>query len=414
MIISHLPLMLGSGIVLLAGINFVGVDPADVALLAVLPWLLHARPGFPALLQLTLLCRVQILLFLILYIVSASINPFNASFVFNFLSNLVFFGCIYFLVTLRGARVNFSRLIVLGFFLPLTVQLMLLFSPFSQPSILFESIRDNRFLGMLGDPNLSGLHAIMVVLVVADDMLLTRRLPYSQAVKISLLSLAILVLLATQSRSAWLALAMCLPVYLATAPALFSLGRLVAVGAATLALIVVTGAVMQFSGQGQLVVDRLQSVSEHDSQAEQDRFNLVFTVAAVAVGMQNPLGAGPGMSITATGIENADGNPVGAHNAFVQIFADNGWGATAVMLVTLVTIFRRLTTMGRRGQVFAGVSCRVMLCALVATCTVGMFHDLLSWRIAWLLPSLALICCHLRSPGKLSPQIATKQVAFTG
>ena len=62
---------------MLAGINFVGIDPADIALLALFPVLLVIRPSIIKLDRLDRTPRFLIFVFLFLYVVSATINPFN-------------------------------------------------------------------------------------------------------------------------------------------------------------------------------------------------------------------------------------------------------------------------------------------------------------------------------------------------
>ena len=399
MTISFFKASLASFVVLIASINFVGIDPADVMLVAVLPILLFGRFDSLFLPRLEMRVRICILIFIACYFLSLLISPFNTSFVLNFLSNLAFFYCMYFLTTSVKRRTNFSNLLVIGFFATNLVELLIIFGPWPEQPFLFEAIRDARYNGPLGDPNLQALYAILISLILVDELVLARNIQLPNAVKVILLLGSIFVLFGTQSRSAWLAFVVCIPAYFAVVRRDFDVWRL----AYALLLIAILGALtfmaLSLSGQSQLVNDRLQSLSEHDSEAEEDRFKLVFTAAAILVAVQNPLGAGPGMSITATGIENSDGNPIGAHNAFVQIFADNGWGAIAILLGLLVMVVRRVYDNALKGLNFCGLSCRVLICGLLATCIIGMFHDLLSWRIAWVFPALALLsCCLKRTP----------------
>ena len=399
MTVSFLKASLASFVILIASINFVGIDPADVMLVAVMPILLFSRFHSLFLPKLETRVRICILIFITCYFLSLLINPFNTSFVVNFLSNLAFFYCIYFLTTSIKRRTNFSNLLVIGFFATNLVEFFIMFGPWPAQPFLFEAIRDARYNGPLGDPNLQGLYAILISLILIDELVLAKNMQLPKVVKIILLLGSIFVLFGTQSRSAWLAFVICIPSYFAVVRNDFDVRRL----AYALLLIAILGALtfmaLSLSGQSELVNDRLQSISEHESEAEEDRFKLVFTAAAILVGMQNPLGAGPGMSITATGIENTDGNPIGAHNAFVQIFADNGWGAIAALLGLLVMVVRRVYDNALKGLNFCGLSSRVLICGVLATCIIGMFHDLLSWRIAWIFPALAMLSsCLKRTP----------------
>lgn len=395
---SFVKASLASFVVLIASINFVGIDPADIALVVVLPILCFGRWHSLLLQQLEMRARICLFVFIGCYLLSLVINPFNTSFVLNFLSNVAFFYCIYFLTTSVKRRANFSNLLVIGFFSTNVLELLIMVGPWPEQSFLFEAVRDARYNGPLGDPNLQALYAILTSLILIDELVLARNMQLSKTLKGLLLLGSIFVLFGTQSRSAWLAFVVCIPAYFVLVRRNFDVWRL----AYALLLIAALGALifaaLSLSDQTQLVNDRLQSLSEHDSEAEEDRFKLVFTAAAILVAVQNPLGAGPGMSITATGIENTDGNPIGAHNAFVQIFADNGWGAIAILLLLLVMVMRRVYKNALLGLNFCGISCRILVCGVLATCIMGMFHDLLSWRIAWIFPALAMLSCCLKRP----------------
>ncbi len=381
---------------MLAGINFVGIDPADIALLALFPVLLVIRPSIIKLDRLDRTPRFLIFVFLFLYVVSATINPFNNSFVMNFISNTMLFFVIYFLTLKDKGKTDFSALVLWGFFGINALQAFLMLLPISMPEFIFEAVRDNRYMGFLGDPNLTGLHALVAGLILFDDLMISRRLPIGTPFKIALLVCSIFILFSTQSRSAWLAMLIGMPIYLWMVKKSLDKRRVMT----ALIFILLTSAVVAViavaTGQSQLIESRLQSISEQDSEAEEDRFKLVFTVAAISVGLDHPLGTGPGMSITASGLENVDGDPIGAHNAFVQVFADNGWGALLVLVLLLGLVIRRLYRAALANKVFHGMSSAVLLTALLATCAEGMFHDLLSWRIAWIIPAIALLSVTIR------------------
>jgi hypothetical protein len=83
---------------------------------------------------------------------------------------------------------------------------------------------------------------------------------------------------------------------------------------------------------------------------------------------------------------------LGAHNALVQIMSDNGWGAflcfTFILgYIGLVSI--RMTL--KRKDAYFGFSYRVLFAGLLGLAVEGMFHDLIGWNVAWILPSLAAI-----------------------
>lgn len=379
----------------LVGINLVGADPTDVILLLLTPLLLLFRPGALALGRLDPVARLCIASFVGWYVLSLVLNSFNASFVFNFASNILLFYFLYFVATSRSS-VNFSPVVIIGFFVPNVLLAGVLFGALPLPPIFFEITRDNRYLGPIGDPNLEGLFAVLVSLILVDDLVVLRGSFFAKLIKLVLLILSLFILFSTQSRSAWLAFIICAAAYLLVTRRMLNNQKLVYAGASIVLVGLVLAVTLVVSGQTDLVENRLTSLSVQESQAEEDRFKLIFTAAALRVGWENPLGVGPGLSITATGIENLDGYPVGAHNAFVQIFAENGWGAFASLVVLIIATGRRLYRQALMGQAFYGISSRVLFCGLVATCSLGMFHDLLSWRIAWLLPSLAVLSCFIR------------------
>lgn len=394
-----------AAVLVLAGVNFSGVDPGDFVLVAMLPLVLLLRPGAALLPRVGAVVRVLLFAFLASYVVSVAANEFRVSFVLNFALNLGFFLLAYAVATRPRARpFDASRPLLLGFFASVGIAVALKMAADGAPGFLFDLVRDHRFMGLVGDPNLLGLLAVIVILLVLDRIVALGFRHGAGAIIARVLQLvgALAVLLATQSRSAWVALVGALVVYVY----LVAAARRGTPRAASFVLVgalgIVGGAFAVFSlGDSFESARRAELDAAVVSDAEDERFQFLYTAASVAVGIQRPVGVGPGMTAAHTGFTNLDGDPIGGHNAFVQVFTENGFLAAAVLAVLIATTSLRLRRKALAGETFLGISCRVLLCGSVATAVVGLAHDLLAWRIAWVMPTLAILAASLRPPARV-------------
>jgi hypothetical protein len=342
-------------------------------------------------------------MFFIGYGSSILLNSYSLSYVLNLFINVSLF----FLV-LKSAK---SEEAVRNLFLWLTIGATLT-AAMALTSIVFNStllpsqfdvIRHDRYLGMYGDPNILGAFLVFLVFYWLSKLFNSRNTSVHGTLLSAFFVVTLLIqITATSSRSAagGLFLGALLYLYIfvssrsikqsAKSGAKFFIPILFLIGASLMPVY-------------DLVVARAETIiSVADS--EDDRFNLVFTAAAIAVSMENPFGVGPGQTNFATGIENADGGTIGAHNAFVQVFADNGWISGTTILLAIIMLWIIAFKNARRGKWVFGVDQTVMAASLTSFIFIGMFQDLLQWKVVWVFFAM-LVAMHKAKPSTSeSPQ----------
>jgi hypothetical protein len=134
------------------------------------------------------------------------------------------------------------------------------------------------------------------------------------------------------------------------------------------------------------------------------------TLAALTVAEVHPLGTGSGCTSQLTPVyeDSPTGEPVGSHNAFVQVLSDNGWFAFVALgavVLQLGAIASRQSLIGARRF---GVSVTVACAAAAGLIVEAFFHDLIQVQFAWLVPSLllALLFAEERRPASLPAEPA--------
>jgi O-Antigen ligase len=375
----------------LVSLNLVGADPADILFFLLIVFA-YAKPGLR---QLNSLVPgpIKFLTFTFFssYIVSGFYGAANIAFVVNLISNCLFaiFTIKYIDSKQRMARV-FGAMMYGNIILTLS-SLVLSALSLMPGSIFFEVVRDSRLMGAVGDPNFLALYSSLVLIWIVDQFLRGNNSSVKTSWLVPLAISNVFIILLTQSRSSWAAIVMAMFMYVLLSPVtVFRRLFKYAIPAALLGVVLV-GAALYESNYTGVVSDRLHTFSAQDSDAEEDRFKMVYTLAAIGVAIENPLGVGPGGAVTASGLLNADGEPIGSHNAYVQIFTDNGWLAGLSVILALPYAMRRLIGSARINATTFGVSNAAITAMLVETLIVGMFHDLMQWRIAWIGVALSLV-----------------------
>jgi hypothetical protein len=259
--------------------------------------------------------------------------------------------------------------------------------PGMTPAFLFYPLRDARFMGLAGDPNLFGL----VSAALAPTAIFASSGRGRLILAVSGVFLAACCLM-TLSRSAWLAL------FVSTAIVFLGGRRLslrpiaglaIAVGAATLSFRWLSDAGVPIGGVfGSRAGTFVSTVYYQDDPAERDRATLYPTRRALAIAIAHPAGLGAG------GLEAAvpllwEQARIGAHNTLVEITGDFGWLAAASVVVVLLCLGEAvvLLVVLRTPTPFALGSISIAAAIVV----VGMFQDLANWSMAWMLVGLALI-----------------------
>ena len=374
----------------LLSVNLLSVDPSDVIFAGIAAALLLLSPTAILFPNISFLGRLGALTFLALYAVSCTFG-YRPTFVLYLLSG-VFLTLAVAFFSAHDNRFRIGSALFFGF-LVINVLAILAWSVGLWPgSIFFELFRDGRFNGITGDPNFTGLMAAFAFYFTLD-----RLLRKQAATSILLLNgvgtvIALTFLLFSQSRSAWAAAAVGLAVYLVGSKQIFRVRTVVAMlGIVFSGMIVSLSSIDKVSSDVGSVADRINTVFVQDDPAEQERFKFVYTRASLNVGLDHPLGVGPGMTFSYTGLLNADGGPIGSHNAYVEIFTENGWVAAFTFVALLALAWVRLYRLSQIDVFLNDVSARTMLAGLTATAVFGMGHDLLGWRMGWVFPALAIV-----------------------
>jgi UDP-N-acetylmuramyl pentapeptide phosphotransferase/UDP-N-acetylglucosamine-1-phosphate transferase len=228
------------------------------------------------------------------------------------------------------------------------------------------------------DPNVLGPYLIPAVVAFLYQAAHTRL--FGKSFYLSCALVCAVGVIATASRGAWLNLAVVVVVYT-------MLGRTKAV---TLALLAVTAglvlALVSLSGSApdlfELFAGRMQ-LQDYDA----DRF--VATRQAWELGLQFPIGVGPGDITSRMGLAAMD-----PHNTYLRIWAENGPAALLLFLViiataTMGTVLVWFNASGRAREAMAGA-----LALLVGVLVNAAVVDALHWRHFWVILGLCVFASH--------------------
>lgn len=374
----------------LLSLNLLGSDPSDIIFAATAALVLLFAPGTLFLNGIAPGARLTLAMIVVLYAISCTFGWRSPSFVLYFVSGLLFTLSVYWSTWADDAFPIGNALF--GGFLILSLTTVVLWSLGNWPqSVFFDLFRDGRFMGPPGDPNMTGLTGSFALYFFLDRAVR----PSSSRIALMMALLGILVsaaiILTSGSRSAWGATVAGLAIYFLVSRRSFSMRTVTTGLVLMIGVMLVSMGAFGSSGNVEDVSDRFRTLLVQDQSAEQERFGFVYTRAALDVAVEHPFGVGPGMTPMYTGISSVDGDPIGAHNSYAEIIAENGW-ATAVLLFTLLTLaWRRLYLLADRDVFFNDMSCRMLLAGLTSTAIFGMGHDLLGWRVGWILPVLAIL-----------------------
>jgi len=374
---------------LLLFVNLSGADPVDypiaIALALHLPQIARS---------VVLLSRYKIALtlamaFLLSYTVSAFVGGANVSFVSNFAINI---GLFFVLVAHCTSQSRVRRVVLmlsLGFCLSVLVASLQAFGMLALFPKQFDAVRDTRFMGLFGDPNLLGAFSVFLCVYWLNELLFTkiRSIPNFMLCLI-IFPIALLTLLFTQSRSAWGGLAFAAILYGYMMFKGLRWRQLVLPFVVVVGVAGVTIGALQQAGMLEIVEQRLLNTVESEDEAEAERFGLFYTAVTLGVAAGNPLGVGPGMAAAATGLTNADGGPIAAHNAFVQVMAENGWVAGLAFLILVSWLLINSMRGGIANASILGMSTRVIASTTLSFVFCGMFQDLIQWKFSWVVPAI--------------------------
>jgi O-antigen ligase len=367
-------------------VNLVGIDPSEILFPTLLIVGLLARHlnlrRLPLPAPLAFLCMA----FAASYVASMLTN-FELAEVGHVASNIVFFCFLVLYIDSPHRMKHVMGSFAFGAIVAAAFAVAAIVGIWSPPNYFFEVVRDFRFMGLLGDPNIVALSCSIVVVWLYDEMLAPKllRLPrwmLGLGIVIALAQLAL-----TQSRAGWLNLLVTFLCYGACEVYKGRLRHAIKLLAAALVTGTLSLAVVVSIGAERLLLNRLESFVTPELDAE--RVGMTFTRNALGLAADNPLGVGPGHTALALGQFNVDGIPIGAHNSYVQILVENGWLAFVLLLLILVFIGRSVVIRVTHEQERFGVSFPFLAAALAGLAANAAFHDLIAWKMAWLIPCVA-------------------------
>jgi O-antigen ligase len=244
------------------------------------------------------------------------------------------------------------------------------------PRIFFRDEHMLRIKSTFKDPNVFAPFVVTAFMIAFSRVVDGARGARSAAVL--MIPFAVAILLA-YSRGAWVLLAIALFIFLAAHVLVIrrraALRRL-AVAAATLPLVAVPILVYLITAtQSAGYLRGRLGLKAYDTE---DRF--VNHLAAVHVGMDNPLGIGPGMYSPTRGL-------MAVHNLYIRLFAENGLlGLVAFLSFLGCVIWRMLRGILARGEHAGTYAC--CLAILLGTLVESYIIDTLHWRHLFLVMAI--------------------------
>lgn len=325
--------------------------------------------------------------FAIFYVASLVVGRPDWSFVVTFCSNLIFF---WFLISywLSGEGEAIERSIVYGTASSVIIAVVIMMAGLNGTiPVLFDVVRDGRFMGLYGDPNLLAVSLIPAIFMCVERLAFSC-LRNERFFLTGILALLLFSLAATQSRSAWLGFAFGVAIYFRDSAAIrrFSGWWIFAAGMGVLAIGFAANGVGAVDGVGNSLYERVESIFHHENVAEEDRFEFYYTRQALKLIPDHILGVGPGGTRYATNIVSADGDPIGAHNSYIQIATDYGGGAFVFLILAIFITVRESALIFIKGRWCGPAYCTACLASFFV---IGMFQDLTQWRVFWIVPAFA-------------------------
>ncbi|MDC0904068.1 O-antigen ligase family protein [Candidatus Thioglobus sp.] len=375
-------------VLLMLIVNIQGADPVDfmIPLVVIMSYVVQVKKAEVNKIGTSVFYFFSI--FILTYAISMFVNDFSVSYVANIILNMMLF-----LIVFRYATSD-RRVMSIMLWLSIGATLFAILSLLSfsfDIKVLpnqFEIIRDGRFLGMLGDPNILAAYSVFLLLYWIDDVIHPMRHYKGARRLLGILFIFVFSfqILSTGSRSAWAGAVIGVIIYLFFTVRKSRLRfKLRVAGFLFIFSTIIVISMMIVSGKGTL--ERFDS-AVNISNVEEDRINLVYTVSALKVAIDNPFGVGPGMTNFATGHVNIDGGVIGSHNVFVQIFSDNGWITGAIFFLAIVILWLKSLINASQRKRYLGVNQSVMLGTISSLLVIGMFHDLIQWKVLWVIMAL--------------------------
>ena len=246
-------------------------------------------------------------------------------------------------------------------------------------AVLTES---DRARALFQDPNVFGPFLIPPALILAEDIVRPRLLPWRRVTKAAVLAVLLVGVLFSYSRGAWLNAVLGFGV-LGVVLALRGGARqaLALAGVAVAVTVVVAGAVVA-TGSSSFLLERARPQTYDTERFGGQR-------AGIAPAEEYPLGAGPGQFESIAHIS--------AHSTYARSLGEQGFPGLIVLLGILGATLVIGARNAMRGRDTYGIGAAALLAAWCGLLANSAFIDTLHWRHLWVLAALIWAGAMLRA-----------------
>lgn len=246
-----------------------------------------------------------------------------------------------------------------------------LFVRFPGSSVLIGD--GDRAKGLFKDPNVFGPFLVPIAMILADELIKPRLLRLRRSLKLACFLALTLGVVFSYSRAAWLNFAVATIVLIAVVvlrrPDRRAISLLLVVLFSGLAI---TGVVV---GTGSLgFLEERAHLQSYDA----ERFSAQSR--GLAVGLQHPLGIGPGQFDVVS--------PVSSHSLYVRSLSEQGVLGLAAIVSLLVATIAFAVLNAIYGRDTYGISAAALFAAWCGLIANSFFVDTLHWRHLWLIAAL--------------------------
>jgi O-antigen ligase len=231
----------------------------------------------------------------------------------------------------------------------------------------------SRAKALFKDPNVFGPFLVPITVILAEELLRPRLLRMRRSMMLLCFLALVVGVVFSYSRAAWLNLAVAIIVLIGAVvlrrPDRRAISLVLVIGICGLAI---AGAVLGTGSLGFLEERaKLQSYDTHRFAAQSK---------GLSVGLQHPLGIGPGQFDVVS--------PISSHSIYVRTLSEQGvLGLAAIIALIIATMaFAGLNLL--RGRDTYGISAAALLAAWCGLVANSFFVDTLHWRHLWLVAAL--------------------------
>lgn len=242
-------------------------------------------------------------------------------------------------------------------------------APFGDWLLFFDRIK-----GFFKDPNVFGPYLVVVAIYALHRLQMgesfTRKLWWLASCLVSTLGV-----LLCYSRAAWINYTVTLPVFLWLILIANRAGSAMRRNLICLVVVLIVGAAVAYA----MTIPQVSEVAMYRADIQDyDTGRFATYHAAMQLGLNNPLGVGPGQSALWVGYAT--------HNLYLRAFSENGViGFASLTAFILLTLVRSLTLSQRASSRFQRSMFALVAAAICGAIINSMAIDTLHWRHLWLL-----------------------------